>query len=316
MISDARVFITGGAGFIGSTLASRLVDSNTVTVFDTFDRDSISASGLAEHPNVTVVRGNILDEGALKSAIAGHTHIVHCAAIAGIDTVTRSPTTTMRVNAIGSSNVLSAAKELDRLERAVFFSTSEIYGQHAFRVTEADNAVLGAVGEPRWTYAVSKLAEEHFALAYHQEFGLPSVVLRPFNVYGPGQTGEGAVRNLLIRALSGEPLQIYGDGSQIRAWCFVDDMVDSVLLALEHPDAVGQSFNIGNARAIETTLGLAERIVRLTNSVSPITFEDRAGPDIELRIPSTVRARELLGFEAKVGLDEGLSRTAVWVDAQ
>ena len=145
--------------------------------------------------------------------------MVHFSAIAGIYIVTKSPVTTMRVNMTGSANVLEAANNLGSCERVVCFSTSEVFGQRAFRVSETDNAVMGALGEPRWTYAVSKLAEEHLAIAYHSEFGLPTTVVRPFNVYGPGQVGEGAMRIFIERALRHDPIHIHGDGSQIRAWC-------------------------------------------------------------------------------------------------
>src|SRR3954451_17486327 len=129
----ADVFITGGAGFIGSTLAARLVEHNRVTIYDNFARDALTATGLASHRNVTVVRGDILDLPALTEAMRGHSHVVHCAAIAGIDTVIRSPVTTMRVNMIGSANVLDAATKLDGWIRVVCCSSSEVFGQHAFR---------------------------------------------------------------------------------------------------------------------------------------------------------------------------------------
>lgn len=315
-LSGARVFITGGAGFIGSTLASRLVDTNRITLFDNFARDALTGTSLADHPNVRVVRGDVLDDVGVTEAMRGHTHVVHCAAIAGIDTVTRSPVTTMRVNMIGSANVLEAAASLDSCERVVCFSTSEVFGRHAFRVSETSDTVMGAVGEPRWTYAVSKLAEEHLAVAYHSEFGLPTAVVRPFNVYGPGQVGEGAIRNFLQRALRNEPIQIYGDGTQVRAWCYVDDMVRSVLLCLEHPAAVGESFNIGNARAVATTTTLAETVVRVTGSSSTISHVDRGGVDVELRVPTTRKASELIGFEAEVDLEDGIERTATWMRRQ
>ncbi len=316
MLSGASVFITGGAGFIGSTLAARLVDHNRVTLFDNFRRDALSSTSLATHPNVTIVRGDILDRASLETAMATHTHVVHCAAIAGIDTVAASPVTTMRVNMLGSANVLEAAAALDSCRRVVCFSTSEVFGRHAFRVSERSDSVVGAVGEPRWTYAVSKLAEEHLAIAYHQEFGVPTTVVRPFNVYGPGQVGEGAIRNFLQRALRNDPIQIYGDGSQIRAWCYVDDMVRCVLATLEHPAAVGETFNVGNVTAVETTTGLAERVVRVTGSASTITHVPRDAPDVELRVPSVDKARDLLGFTAEVGLDEGIARSAAWMREQ
>ena len=121
----------------------------------------------------------------------------------------------------------------------------------------------GSVGEARWTYAVSKLAGEHMAHAYHDELGLPTTSVRPFNVFGPGQIGGGAIRAFIEAALAGRDLVIHGDGSQIRAWCYVDDMVEGVLLCLERPEAVGQSFNIGNARSAVTIYDLAQRVRRL-----------------------------------------------------
>jgi UDP-glucose 4-epimerase len=262
---------------------------------------------------VRIVRGDILDAAALAEAMHGHTHVVHCAAIAGIDTVIRSPVTTMRVNMIGSANVLEAAATLDACQRVVCFSTSEVFGQRAFRSSETDQTVMGQVGEARWTYAVSKLAEEHLAIAYHAEHGLPVTVVRPFNVYGPGQVGEGALRIFIERAVQNLPIEIHGDGTQIRAWCYVDDMVRGVLIALTHPKAVGESFNIGNQRAVTTIYGLANTVIRIAASTSTVSFVRKDYVDVELRVPSVSKARDLIGFEALVDLDEGITATAAFV---
>jgi nucleoside-diphosphate-sugar epimerase len=230
-----------------------------------------------------------------------------------VDTVLESPVRTMRVNVIGTYNVLEAAlSSRDTVERLVDFSTSEVFGQHAFNVHEAHVTTIGSVGEARWTYAVSKLAGEHMAHAYHSELGLPTTSVRPFNVFGPGQIGGGAIRAFIEAALQGRDLTIHGDGSQIRAWCYVDDMVDGALLALERPNAVGESFNIGNARSAVTIHDLAQRVKRLTGCSGEIVFQPLHYTDVELRIPNVDKARELLGFEAKVDLDEGLERTIAW----
>ena len=311
-IEGKNVFITGGAGFIGSTLIGRLIEKNKIVVYDNLARDALKEKPYRNHANLTVIKGDVLDADAVARAMKGADVVVHCAAIAGIDTVTRSPVTTLRVNMLGSANVLEAAASLDKCDRVVCFSTSEIFGTHAYRVRESDGAHVGAVGEPRWTYAVGKLAEEHLAIAYHIEKKLPSVVLRPFNVYGPGQVGEGALRNFVLRAIANEPISIYGDGMQIRSWCYVDDMVDGVLLAISHPKAVGESFNIGNEKAVATTYQLAEICVRVLESKSNISFVGRDTADVALRIPSAQKPRELLGFEAKVGLEDGIRRTAEW----
>jgi nucleoside-diphosphate-sugar epimerase len=159
---------------------------------------------------------------------------------------------------------------------------------------------------------VSKLAGEHMAHAYHDELGLPAVSVRPFNVFGPGQVGGGAIRAFIETALAGNDLVIHGDGSQIRAWCYVDDMVEALMLALEHPKAIGESFNIGNARSAVTIFDLAQRIKRLTGCPGELVFQPLHYLDVELRIPNVDKARDLLGFEAKVELDEGLERTIAW----
>lgn len=310
MIAEKTIFITGGAGFIGSTLAGELLEHNQVVLYDNLNRNSLKHRPFRDHRNLRLIQGDVLDFDHLRTAMQGAHIVVHCAAIAGIDTVITSPVTTMRVNMLGSANVLEAASLLSRCQRVVCFSTSEVFGQQAFRSSETDNAVMGKVGEARWTYAVSKLAEEHLAIAYYQEKALPTVVVRPFNVYGPGQTGEGALRIFIQRALQDELIEIHGDGTQIRAWCYVDDMVNGVLLAMEHPQAVGESFNIGNQRAVVTIYGLANTVVRVLGSRSPIVFTHKDYADVELRIPSVSKARDLLGFEAKVDLDEGIRRTA------
>jgi UDP-glucose 4-epimerase len=310
MIEGQTIFITGGAGFIGSTLAGRLVESNRIVIFDNLSRDSLKDRPFRSHRNLRLVQGDVLNAEDVAKAMQGATMVVHCAAIAGIDTVIKRPVTTMRVNMVGSANVLDAAARLTHCNRVVCFSTSEVFGTHAFRSAETDNTVVGKVGEARWTYAVSKLAEEHLAIAYHQEQRLPTTVVRPFNVYGPGQVGEGALRTFIKRALADELIEIHGDGTQIRAWCYVDDMVEGVMLALQHPRAIGESFNIGNQRAVTTIYGLANTVIQVLGSGSKVTFTYKDYADVELRVPSVRKARELLGFEARIDLDEGIRRTA------
>ncbi len=309
-IKGRRIFITGGAGFIGSTLIGRLIAGNHITVYDDFRRDSLSGKAFANDANLRVVKGDVLDYASLSNAIADSEIVVHCAAIAGIDTVIKRPTETMRVNMLGTANVLEAARLLPGLQRFVDFSTSEVFGTSAFRADERDQTHIGAVGEARWTYAVSKLAGEHLAKAYHVEFGMPTVTLRPFNVYGPGQIGDGALRTFIQRALRNQEIQIHGDGNQIRAWCYIDDFVEGLLLAVAHPNAVGEAFNIGNARAVVTIFGLAQTVVRVLKSQSRIRFTYKDYADVELRVPSTHKAREKLGFESKIDLEEGILLTA------
>jgi UDP-glucose 4-epimerase len=312
-LSGKRIFVTGGAGFIGTTLIPLLVEENEVVALDNLHRDALSETALADHPNFTFVHGDVLDAAAVREAAAGATHVVHLAAIAGVDAVRESPVRTMRVNLIGTYNALEAAlADGETVERFVDFSTSEVFGTHAYNVNEGQTTTIGSVGEARWTYAVSKLAGEHMAHAYREEFGLPAVTVRPFNVYGPGQIGGGAIRAFIEAALAGRDLVVHGDGSQIRAWCYVDDMVAALLLCLERPEAVGHSFNIGNARSAVTIFDLAQRIKRLTGCPGEIVLQPLHYADVELRIPNVDKARDILGFEAQVDLDEGLQRTIAW----
>jgi nucleoside-diphosphate-sugar epimerase len=238
--------------------------------------------------------------------------VVHLAAIAGVDTVLKMPVTTMQVAIIGTYNVLEAAVAAGTVERFIDFSTSEVFGAYAYKVREGDITSLGAVGEARWTYAVSKLASEHMAHNYYKQFGLPALSVRPFNIYGPGQVGEGAIHRFIVQALRGDDVTIHNDGSQIRAWCFVDDMIAGILACLDKPAAVGQSFNIGNPRSVVTIYNLAREIVRLSGSKSQIKFVPWNNADVELRIPNIEKARALLDYEPVVDLEEGLARTIEW----
>lgn len=313
MIQNKTIFITGGAGFIANTLIKLYIENNKIVVYDNFHRDTLSGSGLSSHPNITIIKGDVLDYPLLEKSMAGADIVVHAAGIAGIDTVIRNPVTTMRVNMIGTANALEAAKVNGITDRFIDFSTSEVFGSMAFRSTETDSTVSGSAGEARWTYAVSKLAGEHLAHAYFSQFKLPVVTVRPFNVYGPGQTGEGAIQNFIKRALNNEDLKIDGDGNQIRAWCYVDDFVDCLVRCIEDPKAIGESFNLGNARAVITILGLAQTVCRVLNSKSKIVFEAPLSADIAIRIPSVEKTREILGFKAKVDLEEGILNTAEWM---
>ena len=313
MIQNKNIFITGGAGFIANTLIGHYVEKNKITVYDNFHRDTLSTSKYANHKNITIIKGDVLDLTHLTQSMQGADIVIHAAGIAGIDTVIKNPVNTMRVNMIGTSNTLEAARINEIKDRFIDFSTSEVFGSMAFRSTEGDETVSGSAGEARWTYAVSKLAGEHLAHAYHSQYKLPVVTVRPFNVYGPGQTGEGAIQIFIKRALLNQDIKIDGDGSQIRAWCYVDDFVDCLIRCIEDPKAIGQSFNLGNARAITTILGLAQEVIRILKSDSKIIFEAPLSADIAIRIPSVIKAKEILGFQANVDLEEGVLNTAEWI---
>lgn len=315
MISGSRVLITGGAGFIGSHLSERLLVENEVVIYDNFRRDALTTSGIKDHERLTVIKGDVMDAEALDKAMDGCDAVVHMASIAGVDTVLKNPVKTMRIAMIGTDNALESARKSGKIKRFIDFSTSEVFGRYAYHVTEFDATTLGAVGEARWTYAVAKLATEHLAMNYEKEFGLPCCSIRPFNVYGPRQVGEGAVHHFIRRALANEELKIHNDGSQIRAWCYIDDIVDAVMLCLSKEAAIGHAFNIGNSRSTVTIYHLAKLICRLLGSKSELTFVDWPNTDVEIRVPNPGKSREVLGFEAKINLEEGLGRTIEWYRA-
>jgi len=311
-IANKRIFMTGGAGFIGTTLTRCLVNDNEVVIYDNLHRNAISNSGLLQHKNVKFIRGDVLDFVRLKESMAESHIVVHLAAIAGVDTVMEDMVRTLRVNVIGTYNVLEAARTLSKIERLVDFSTSEVFGTHAYKVDELHETSQGAVGEARWTYAISKLVGEHFSHAYCYEFDMPTVSVRPFNIYGPGQVGGGAIKAFVLKAIKNENLIVHGDGSQIRAWCYIDDLIDGVLLTLTKSEAIGQSFNIGNPRSTITIYNLALEVIRLSGASSQIEFKPINYTDIEIRVPNIDKARNLLGYEPKVELQEGILRTLKW----
>lgn len=317
-LRGTTIAITGGAGFIGSQLATRLsADPDiAVVIFDNLHHDAISGTPLLLRPNVRFVKGDVRDSQALATALSGAHHVLHMASIAGVDTVMRMPVLTMQVCLLGTMNVLAVCQSMREqgqdMRRVVDFSTSEVFGRYAFNVAESDATALGAVGEARWTYAVAKLATEHLAANYFKQFGLPTVSIRPFNIYGPHQMGTGAVHHFVRNALRNEPLVLHNDGSQIRSWCYIDDILEGLLLVLTRPEAVGQSFNIGNPRSTVTIWQLAKDIARLCGSKSEIKHIKWDFPDVELRVPDIGKARKLLGFEPLVDLDDGLQRTIAW----
>jgi nucleoside-diphosphate-sugar epimerase len=312
MIHNATILITGGAGFIGSSLTKRLVETNKIRIFDNLRRNALADTGLDKHPNVELVVGDVRDYAAMRDAARGAQYVIHMAAIAGVDTVLKNPVLTMEVALEGTMNALRAAVEVGGVKRFVDFSTSEVFGSYAFRVREADVTSLGAVGEARWTYAVSKLATEHLAHNYWKEHQLPTCSIRPFNIFGPGQVGEGAIHAFVVRALRGDSLTVHNQGDQIRSWCYIDDIVDGIVLAMARVEAIGQSFHIGNPRSTITIYQLAHLIVRLAQSKSEVVSVPWDAADVELRVPDVHKAEKLLGFRPKVELEEGIARTIEW----
>jgi nucleoside-diphosphate-sugar epimerase len=312
-IENQRIFITGGAGFIATTIAAEIADDNEIILYDNLHNNAYQHTNLSSHKNVRLVIGDVLDLERLSESLPnGTNYVIHCAAIAGVDTVIKNPLKTLEVNIKGVFNILKAALNLESIKRFVDFSTSEVFGQHAYNVDEFVINPKVTIGEGRWTYAISKLAGEFITHSYHLEHNIPTVTIRPFNIYGPNQVGVGAIHHFVVRAVKGEDLIIHDDGSQIRAWCYVDDFIEGVLLAMASAASMGKSYNIGNPRSTITIYNLAHLIRFLSGSKSRIVFQRMNHQDVALRIPNIGAARSDLGFEPKVEIEEGLKKTIEW----
>ena len=312
-IEGQTILITGGAGFIASNFAEKLVNKNKLVLFDrTFEKKPLRFSRLAEHPNVRLVEGDILDDSDIAKVCSGVDMVVHMAAVLGVGKVCSAGRETLETNYVGTSRLLHALELNSRLVRFVYFSTSEVFGVNSYRVGELTPPMVGPIAEARWSYSMAKLAGEHLVQSYFRELKMPTVIVRPFNVFGPRRTGDYALLRFIVNALANRPLQIHGDGSQIRSWCFVEDFCDALVSILERPVAVGEDFNIGNPSNTITVKDLARRVIDLSGSSSSVRCIENPFPDIQIRVPSLDKSQKLLGYNPRYDLDRALSLTIDW----
>jgi nucleoside-diphosphate-sugar epimerase len=312
-IKNRCVLITGGGGFIGSTLAERLVKDNQIILLDRFFRDQpVAFTTLSKNPNVRMIEADILSGSSIDDLTKEADIVIHAAAIVGVGRVCSYPRETLETNFIGTSRILKALDKSPRLQRLVCFSTSEVFGVNSFRVHEDTPTAVGPAAEARWSYAIAKLASEHLAKAYHRQSGMPVVIVRPFNVFGPRRLGSHAILGFAVNALMGNPIEIHGDGSQIRSWCYIEDFCDGIIEMIARPQAIGEDFNIGNPANTLTVLQLAQEIVELTGGQSSIEFVESPFPDIEIRVPSLDKARRILAYQPEFDLRRGLELTIEW----
>ncbi len=309
MMKRSKILITGGAGFIGTHIAQRLCEKNRIVIFDNLRRDSLrSLPALKNHPNVTFIKGDILDKAKVARAVKGCDFILHLAAIAGVSSYYKEPVRTLQVNLLGTANLLEACKDL-HIKKFIYFSTSEVYGPSALDVTEQSLYNVGPITDRRWCYAISKIAGENFVIRYGEKFGFKAFVIRPFNIYGPRQTGEGAISNFMRSAMYKKPMVINGDGSPVRAWCYVSDCVDAVESLLENNTVESGAFNIGNPKEACSTLKLAKTVCDVVDKKTPLVFKKMNRAEVRIRIPDIKKAKRLLGFKPKISLREGIERT-------
>jgi UDP-glucose 4-epimerase len=304
--------ITGGAGFVGSHLAERLLaDGHQVLVIDDLSTGSIdNIAHLKQTQGFSYVIDSVTNEPLLAEMIDRSDVVFHLAAAVGVKLIVERPVHTLETNVHGTEVVL---KHANKKKKLVFIaSTSEVYGKSTdvpFR--EAADSVLGPTAKHRWAYACSKLIDEFLALAYWKEKKLPVVIVRLFNTVGPRQTGQyGMVLPTFVRqALTGQPITVFGDGTQSRSFTYVGDVVDALVKLVREPRAVGDVFNIGSPSEV-TIRELAERVKNMTQSASPIVnipydVAYEAGfEDMPRRVPDIAKIQSLIGFAPKMGLDD------------
>jgi UDP-glucose 4-epimerase len=304
--------ITGGAGFVGSHLAERLLaDGHEVLVLDNLSTGSISnIEHLKSRLGFSYTIDSVTNEPLLAEMIDRSDVVFHLAAAVGVKLIVEQPVHTLETNVHGTEVVL---KHANKKKKLVFIaSTSEVYGKSTdvpFR--EAADLVLGPSAKHRWAYACSKLIDEFLALAYWKERKLPVVIVRLFNTVGPRQTGQyGMVLPTFVRqALAGQPITVFGDGTQSRSFTYVGDVVDGLVKLAREPKAIGDVFNIGGTSEV-TIRDLAERVKAMTKSTSPIVnvpydVAYEAGfEDMPRRVPDITKIQSLVGFEPKMRLDD------------
>ncbi|MFW6376603.1 MAG: NAD-dependent epimerase/dehydratase family protein [archaeon] len=296
--SDRTILVTGGAGFVGSHLAERLVPDNEVRVIDDL------STGKREHvpDDAELTVADVRDEDALAEAMADVDLVFHEAAVVSVEESVRHPTATHHVNVDGTLRVLEAARDEDA--RVIVASSAAIYG-HPDGVPVAEDAPKA----PTSPYGIDKLAVDHYTRRYHELYGLETVALRYFNIYGPRQGAgdySGVIEAFFEQAEAGGPITVEGDGTQTRDFVHVEDVVDANLLAAT-TDHVGEAFNVGTG--VETSiLELAETIQAIVDADAEITHTDPREGDIDRSRADVTEARERLGFESVIALEAGLAR--------
>lgn len=307
-----RVFITGGAGFIGSHLAERhLQRGDEVYIIDDLSTGSMeNIEHIKSHPGFHYVLDTVTNQQLVAELVDLCDATYHLAAAVGVKLIVESPVRTIETNIRGTEIVLAHAAK--KRKRVLITSTSEVYGKReTIPFREDDDLVMGATNKGRWSYACSKAIDEFLAIAYWKEKKVPTVIARLFNTVGPRQTGQYGmvVPNFVRQALDGKEITVYGNGSQSRCFTHVSDVVGALMKLIEHPDAIGEVYNIGGDQEV-SILQLAERIKALADSTSPITFlpYDKAYEagfeDMHRRVPDTTKLRNLIGYEPTFGLDE------------
>lgn len=303
-----RVLIVGGAGFIGSHLQDALLKEGIkdIIVFDTLDRNSLKYTNLKP----VLYQGDVRNRWFLEKIIKKHRPevIFNLASMTGIEKVEANPIDCMDINFNGAKNVCEAALKYG-VDKIIHLSSSEVYGE-CYNESEQDVTKIGAVGDTRWSYSASKVAADHLVFAYMTRRGLNTCIVRPANIFGPRQTGHGAISHFIVWSLDGFPIKIYGDGTQIRSWCIIYDFVSALINILKR-DVEGL-INIGNPNSFLTINELAERIIKICDSSSKIRYVPKRPVDIMYRVPNVNKALKILDWRPVWSFEDSLKHTVEW----
>lgn len=313
-ISSAKILITGGCGFIGSHLVKMLVNSNKIVIFDSHTSLStpIGKMGLLNHPNIKIVHGNLVCAEDLAILDVDFDYVIHAAGFLGINKVQEEPVKTMQINGIGTYNILECMLKQNKLKRFVYFSTSEIYGTDSLNVAESSDAIIPTVGI-RWNYACSKLFGEYLVKSFTQQYSIPCVIVRPFNVYGPYRYSPYGIGTILRNAMNDEVINISGDGKQTRSWCHINDFVLGIYACLVNENIIGEAFNIGNNSTNISMSDLASLIVKITSSKSKIVIANNKIEDVRNRQADLSKSAHLLNYTPSISLYEGVIDVYKWI---
>jgi UDP-glucose 4-epimerase len=311
-----KALLTGGAGFVGSHLADALLAAgHTVEVIDDLSTGSLeNITPFIGHPRFSHTIDTVMNAELVGEMVDRADVVYHLAAAVGVKLIVEEPVRTIETNVHGTEVVLKQA--VRDLKPVVVFSTSEVYGKSlAVPFTETADLVMGPTSKHRWAYACSKALDEFLALAYYKEKNLPAIIVRLFNTVGPRQTGRYGmvIPNFVRQAMAGEPITVFGDGTQSRAFTYVGDVVTGLMKLVETPGTAGEVFNIGNHEEI-SIMDLARKVKAMTGSASEIVLipydqaYEAGFEDMPRRVPDLRKIGAAVGYAPTVGLDEILAR--------